>query len=96
MCSRTSVNRLKAHNNDDDDDDDDDYDDDDDNKDDDDDDDDDDDNNDDPLECEVALFSAALQAGHVAVHRHHMPVTHRRHLEGAHLDDDDDYDDRPR
>ena len=59
MCSRTSVNRLKAHNKGDDD--------------------------DDPLECEVALFSAALQSGHVAVHRHHVPVTHRRHLEGAHI-----------
>ena len=86
MCSRTSVNRLKAHNKDDD------YDNNDNNDDDDDDDDDydDDDNNDDPLECEVALFSAALQSGHVAVHRHHVPVTHRRHLEGAHLDEGGD------
>ena len=55
--------------------------------------DDDDDNKDyedDPLECEVALFSAALQSGHVAVHRHHVPVTHRRLDEGGDYELDDD------
>ena len=49
-----------------------------------------DDDDDDPLECEVALFSAALQSGHVAVHRHHVPVTHRRLDEGGDYELDDD------
>ena len=83
MCSRTSVNRLETHNKDDDDDDD--F-----NK-------DDDDNDDDSLECEVALFCAALKAVHVAVHGHHMPETHRRHVQGGDEGDDDEHDDdRPR
>ena len=50
------------------------------------------------LECEVALFCAALKAGHVAVHRHHVPETHRCHVQGGDEganDDDDDDDDRP-
>ena len=45
----------------------------------------------DSLECEVALFSAALQAGHVAVHCQHVPKTHHHHVEGGDLDEDDDH-----
>ena len=73
MCSRTSVNRLKTHYKDDDVD----------CKEDDDDCKDDDDDDENSLECEVALFCAALKAGHVAVHRHHVPEAHRRHVQGV-------------